>query len=505
MVKLSVKLVFAVISAVLGIGAAGAFAPAGAHTNADRAIFEPITENLPNRIRAAIAADRLGSVSMAIVFGDDIIFQDAFGYADVENRIPATTETIYPIASVTKVFVATMLAQLVERGVVGLEDPLQKYLPEYQPQSPFIGARPTTLRQLAAHTSGLPRDAPVNFWCNFAGFVWLVTSGQTEMTSFVDCQTLLASLQDIELVYEPEVHSHYSNLNFQLLGLALERACGQSLMVYIKSEILTPLGMGDTGFALDPEQKTRLARGYVCTGPETPMMPAPEYDLGCAVYSGGLYSKARDMARFVALQFQEESSDRPPVLGEGTLRRMRTPQSIQRRGIYECYGLGWYVGQIDGHNAIEHNGALLGYHAHVSAVPDLKLGIVALSNTKNYMWRQDACKDLARSILADLADAAAVASPKPEKNPTAVDLAALWGRYALPGEAAHLVVSAAVAGIHVTLSEVPDFSADFVPVAPHAFCFATDPAREPMLFFSAAPDGKIDKVTFLSHTFYRVE
>jgi len=278
-------------------------------------------------------------------------------------------------------------------------------VPEYKPQSPFPGTLPTTLRQLATHTSGLPRDAPVNYWCDYTAFLWLITGGQTPMTFYVDCDSLLASLDDIELVNPPEVYAHYSNLNFQILGLALERACGRLFTTYVEEEILAPLGMKDSGFGLGPEERKRLATGYVCTGPGSEPLVAPEYDLGCAIYSGGLFTTAEDLARFVSSQWIYDEGAGNPILEAGTLRRMRTPQSIHRLGVHTSYGLGWGVVRIGAHDAIEHNGALLGYHAHVSAVPGLRLGIVALSNTKNFLWRPDACKTLARAILEDLADA----------------------------------------------------------------------------------------------------
>lgn len=117
--------------------------------------------------------------------------------------------------------------------------------------------------------------------------------------------------------------------------------------------------MKNSGFTLDPERRKRLATGYVCTGPTVEPLVAPEYDLGCAIYSGGLFTTADDLARFVSSQFQEDQADGAHILEVGTLRRMRTPQSIRRPGIQPSYGIGWGVVQIGGHDAIEHNGALL--------------------------------------------------------------------------------------------------------------------------------------------------
>lgn len=200
---------------------------------AGRDALAQVLAGLPDRITAAIAENRLVSVSMSIVVDRNIVFSRAFGYADLKQQRPATTSTIYPMGSITKVFTAAMLARLWEQGVVNLEDPVQKYVPSYQPRSSFAGTLPTTLRQLATHTSGLPRDAPVNFWCDYTGFLWLVTGGQTQMTFYVNCDSLLASLSNLELVNPPEVYAHYSNLNIQILWLALERACGRPFTTYM--------------------------------------------------------------------------------------------------------------------------------------------------------------------------------------------------------------------------------------------------------------------------------
>jgi CubicO group peptidase (beta-lactamase class C family) len=473
--------------------------------NLRRCGVDSVLAGLPERITAAVAEDRLVSVSIAVVMDDDMIFCRAFGFADLERQRPATPNTIYPAGSVTKVLTATMLARLWEQGVVDLEDSVQEYLPEYQPRSRHAGDRATSLRQLASHTSGLPRDAPANFWCDYSRFIWYVTGGETPLTSYVDAHSLLASLSELELVHPPEVYAHYSNLNFQILGLALERACGRSFTTYVEDEILAPLGMDDSTFDLAPEAQRRMATGYVSTGPTAEPLVAPRHDLGCAVFSGGLFTTAEDLARFLSSQWSGGQATGDEILEAGTLRRMRTPQSVHLPGLHECYGLGWCVARIGRHDAIEQNGALVGYHAHVSAVPRLKLGIAALSNCSNSMWRPDACKELARGILADLADALVQAEATARDAGAAGSTHELFeGLYALPGGVAHLDVRNDGMGLKVTLVEDPSFSEVFVPVSPSVFCFASDPNEEPALFFDSAQDDGIASVVFLGHRFRRV-
>jgi len=116
--------------------------------------LDSLIQTLPDTCNSLMKQRGWPSLSIAIVLDQKIIFSQAFGYADIENQIPATTKTIYRAGSITKVFVATMLMQLAEKGKVNLNDPLIKYIPEYTPEYP-VNTGPTTLRQLATHTAGL--------------------------------------------------------------------------------------------------------------------------------------------------------------------------------------------------------------------------------------------------------------------------------------------------------------------------------------------------------------
>jgi CubicO group peptidase (beta-lactamase class C family) len=462
-------------------------------------------KKLPEKIKERMRQHRLASLSLAVVHDGEIIFSQAFGYADIEKKIAATPETIYPIASVTKVFTATMLMQLCEKGLVSLDTPLKKYLPEYKLKSKFPGTRPTTLLQLASHTSGLPEDAPQNFWVNYSGFIWLVTNGESGMEWFVSIKNIISNLNLIELEYPPDIYSHYSNLGMQLLGIALERAAGQPFTDHVASQILKPLGMNNSGFFLDQEIRSRLAVGHVCTDRQSPFLATPLWEPGCALYSGGLYSTADDMARFISLQFQEGQLGGTQILSPASLRRMRSPNSIRRPGEYDSYGIGWAVVRIAGFDAIEHNGALLGHRAHASAIPEFKLGIVILSNSRNYSFSPDACKNLAREIYRDLLSNIKDADREVSFDPNAVNLEQYKGTYTLPGGIAKMEVTAGNGKLFMSIKQDPEFNEPFTPTALHEFSFEADPGRKPMLFFHSDSSGRIVKATFLSYTFNRIK
>jgi len=178
---------------------------------------------------------------------------------------------------------------MMESGMVDINDPVLKYIPEYKIKSRFTTCPPTTLRQLAAHTSGLPRDAGINFWMNYTMAGWIMTNGQVPLQWYVAKDELLSSLGSVELEYLPETGKHYSNLGVQLLGIALERASGEPFADYLESNIFLPLNMKNTTVGTDEIDESRKAVGYVYTNPGMKPLVAPPWEFGCALYSGGIY------------------------------------------------------------------------------------------------------------------------------------------------------------------------------------------------------------------------
>ena len=212
--------------------------------------LDSLLRTLPETCTSLMQQRGWPSLSIAIVLDQKIIYSQAFGYADVDKKIPATTNTIYRIASMTKLFNATMLMQLAERGKVDINDPLVKYIPAYKPKYlPNTG--PTTLRQLATHTSGLHVDAAQGFWHYFSNFEWVVSKGKEKIVWGVTKDDLLSTLDKVEIEYTPNMYPHYSNFGFQLLGIALENAAHEPFEKYIKSNILDPLDMKNSDFNLN--------------------------------------------------------------------------------------------------------------------------------------------------------------------------------------------------------------------------------------------------------------
>ena len=449
---------------------------------------DSLIKSLPAMVKAAFQQSGLPSLSIAIVYDRDVVYSDAFGFADLEKKIPVTIQTIYPIGSITKVFVATMLVQLAEKGIVSLDAPVEKFLPEYKVKSPYKGTQPTTLRQLATHTSGLPRDAYINFWSDYATGNWIFSMGASDMKWYASKEGVLENLPFIELEYPPNSRYSYSNLGMSLLGIALERAAEEPFTEYIETQILKPLGMNDTGFLLHKKQPSRVPKGYVYVDPESDPLIAPEWEFGVGLYSGGLYSTAEDMTRFLALQFQDDDSGDAQIVSADGLRMMHL-ESIG-------WGVGW-----GRYPAIEHTGGHIGFYAHVMAIPKLKIGIVSLTNSNNPLSSSNPSRKIDQGILEQLKQAILADSAPDAFDPEQIDWNKYVGEYTLPGADAKIVIELQKNQLHARLIQDPEFDHILVPVEIHQFGVEGD--TSPWFIFQADDLGEIKSLRFAEFTFKR--
>ncbi len=443
-------------------------------------------DTLPATAEALRQQFGLPGLSVAITLGREIIFEQAFGIADLETQAPLTTEAILPIGSITKTFIATLLMQLVEQGVVSLADPLRCYIPEY-PHSA------TTLRQLAAHTSGLPRDAAVNYPMNYTIGAWPASAGQIPLEWYAPTDVLLASLPTIELETPPDSGKVYSNLGICLLAIALERATGQTIQHLLAERIFAPLGMTSSELVfshrqLSPALAGRLPPGYVFT--EQGCLPAPSWELGCAGYTGGICCTVGDLGRYLAFHLSPQPSDR--VLTPASVRRMRPAHSSG-----DAF-LGWWKGWHAGRENFGHDGGHVGYLAAALGIPDLQLGVVTMVNRFNPARFENHGTEIARKLLEILAPQVA-ALPQKQFDPAALDLHSYEGIYTLAGGMTPLKVESAPERLTLSWLDRPYPSETYLPIGPDQFSPETLPIPIPLLTFTR---NEQDAVTKLSHALF---
>jgi CubicO group peptidase (beta-lactamase class C family) len=325
---------------------------------------------LDAQIQIALREQNLPGLSAVVIADQHILWSKGYGYADVHRRIPATPQTIYRLGSITKLFTATMLMQLRDAGKLHLDDPIERYLPEFKIRSRFQDARPTTFRQLVAHISGLPQDAPVEH-------------GYSHTHPFPPLEQLLSSLQYFEMCLPAMTEYRYSNIGYAILGYALERVAQMPYTEYVVTQILQPLGMFDSGFTLTPAQQTKLATGYEPVPADTDF-PIAEPNI-YASPAGMLCSSTQDMGRFIALQFREEPAGGNQILGGSTLREMHLPV-FMTTGWHDTVMIGWHSRQVAEQPVSQHSGGTPGFTTTVAVVRSLKLGMAIFTNTYQRPW-----------------------------------------------------------------------------------------------------------------------
>ena len=321
---------------------------------------------------------KLAGLSVAIVYDQDVLLSKGFGFADIDKKVPADQTTVYRVGSVTKLFTALMLMQLRDAGKLNLDDPIEKYLPEFKIKSRFPDARPATFRQVVAHYSGLPIEPPMAI-------------EYENPEKFPPVEEQLKSLKDVEMVVPAMSRFAYSNLGYNIMGLALARVAKQPYTQFVDQRILKPLGMHQSGFALTESMKSRFAVGYKAAGPNGTFEESTYPEHGMA--SGMLYSNVDDMTRFMSLFFREGPAGGKQVLGSYSLREMTVPVAVStdltrdaQRKPTELWrvgsGIGWTLVATGGEQLDYKPGGTKGFTSIVIINYPRKLGLVMLMNAQ---------------------------------------------------------------------------------------------------------------------------
>jgi CubicO group peptidase (beta-lactamase class C family) len=323
-------------------------------------------QRFADNLRADVAADSVGGITAAVVAGDSVVWAQGFGWADRDRNVPAGVETIYRTGSISKTFTAVVLLQLVEEGVVGLDDPVVRHLPEFaELQGPAAQIRSITLRQLASHTAGLVREPELE---NAA-------AGPIEEWE----SQVIASLPTTSLSAAPGERYSYSNIGFGILGLTLSRAAGRPFMELVEELIFEPLGMKSSTFILEEQGWARMSVGYANRrdGTVDTERPALEHKgRGYKVPNGGIYSTVHDLGRFIAGLSGAFPSEILSAESRTQMLSVQTPGDSSR-----AYGLGLQIHVTDdGVRIVGHGGSVAGYTAFMAFNPESSIGVVLLRN-----------------------------------------------------------------------------------------------------------------------------
>ena len=328
--------------------------------------FEATLAQFDAEVAAGVAEDAGGAVSLAVFSGSEVIWAKGYGWANIEERVAADARTIGRTGSISKSFTAVLMMQLVERGIIALDDPVSDYFPEIEglAERP-AGAEPITFRMLASHTAGLAREPGLEGAAAGSIYTWE--------------EKVLASIPTTRFQTSPRTEYSYSNIGFGILGLALSRAAGVPFMDLMETLIFRPLGMESTTFILDsPDLLTRMSVGYSrnrSTGEISAEQATREhFGRGYKVPNGGVYSTVHDLAALAAA-----------LMGEGDVRILNEKsrsEMFKRQAPADGYGLGLFLYNSDGDPLlIGHGGSVAGYNADLVFDPQTKLGVSMLRTT----------------------------------------------------------------------------------------------------------------------------
>lgn len=348
---------------------------------------------------AKMHEQRQPAVSVGLLVDQELAYARGFGYSDLATQTAARADTIYRIASNTKLFTSIAILQLRDAGKLRLDDPVVDHLSWFNIRQRFPEARPITIRHLLTHTSGLPRDDHTPIWTD---------------TVFPTREQIIAALPDRETSLLPETRWKYSNLGFALLGEIVEKVSGQPYAEYIHRHIIDPLGMTSTFVTLPESHRARLATGYSRIGWTAERQPEPFTESGGYTAAFNNASTVEDLAKFLRLQFRYEESS--GVLRGSTLKEMHRAHWVNPDW-NGGWGLGFGIYRDKNKTWVGHGGAVLGHFTLQRFNLDEKIGVIVLTNTTGgdtYTYFQEIVRALAPIAVKALGKTEEKLSFKPE-------------------------------------------------------------------------------------------
>ena len=335
-------------------------------------------ERLDQRIPDWMDRYEVPGVTIALINNGEIVWANAYGFADVSHQVRMTPETVCRVESISKSVTARGVMKLVEMGKIQLDDPVYLHLKSWEfPESDY-DFKKVTIRHLLSHSSGLS-----------LGTIGLEYAPQEKKPSMREALT-----REVQFVQEPGQSFIYSNVGFNLLELLIEDVSGQSFSEFMKEEILHSSGMQYASFEWQEDFPTKVPNGYTVNGD-----PVSVY-----VYSekgaGGLFANVEDITRFVASGMLNEFYKTDYTISQNSIGELYSPV-IDVGGIYSFvagkYGLGHFIETLpDGRRAVFGGGQGHGWMTHFHLVPDAGEGIVILTNSSR-SW------PLISNILSDWA------------------------------------------------------------------------------------------------------
>lgn len=340
----------------------------------------PTFKSVEVKIKQALQEKRIPSIVIAIAKNGKIIYEHSFGYANVGENIKASTYTPYQLASATKPFTATAIMMLYERGLIDIDSPITKYIPDLVLNKVDPGFATPTIRQVLNHTSGLGTYFDIGY--------------SDENYSFDNFEQGWGRYGTI--FFNPGTVCEYSNLGYGLLDRIIAKVSGKSFSEFMHTELFKPLQLNNTYVAGSNYSLNNSALKYNADGTELPNVS------NNTAGAGNIYASVHDLVRFGMFHLGESKSNNI-ILSEKLVRLMhgfkneRTLYSINHETFY---GLGWYNQTIDSSSpVIWHEGGMPGASSMLKLFPNENVAIAVITNIYNYSFVREITDELTKIII----------------------------------------------------------------------------------------------------------
>jgi D-alanyl-D-alanine carboxypeptidase len=312
-----------------------------------------LSATIDNLVQSEIKQSGVPAIDVALAKKGTILYARGYGLSNISADLPAQSDTIFEIGSITKQFSAALIMKLQEKGLLHVDDSIAPYLPQYG----FPAA--ITIRMLLTHTSGLAD------FTNFSDFGQWVTNGVAE-------PVVLAQISQAALQFKPGTQYTYSNSNFYLLGSIIENLTGQSYAANLDQYIFHPLGLQDTYYDLPPANLA--AAGYANSG--AGLIPAIIWDRSAAFAAGALSSNVYDLVAWDSALMSGQ------VVSPASFQQMTTSNGFFQNGF--SYGFGLALTTYNSRPIMWHAGQIGGFYTENVVFLDNGFTLVVLTNDQDY-------------------------------------------------------------------------------------------------------------------------
>ncbi|WP_440962270.1 serine hydrolase domain-containing protein [Paenibacillus nitricinens] len=346
--RFSLKLLFVCLIFVLSSCSSSTISNVDSHPDENMVVIqeEPVVQTLSFEQKVdKIMEENMFSGSILLVEDNKVKIAKGYNMANSETMQLNGSDTVFQIGSLTKAFTAAAIMQLQEMGKLNINDSVQKYIEDYPYEN-------VTLYQLLTHTAGIP---------NLTAFPDFIST----MDIPVSVSENIAKFLNKPLEFEPGSQFAYCNSGYILLGAVIENVSGQSYSQFIEDHIMSPLGMGRSGYLKKDRITDDIASGY---WEATERYPAMDIDMTVPYAAGGIYSTTNDLYKWI--QGLEEGK----VINAGSWRAMRTSEK-------NGYGLGWGINDAEG-LIYAHGGAINGFSSFIYRDISKGTAVIILSNVE---------------------------------------------------------------------------------------------------------------------------